>query len=56
MSEVYINPLSIRLKADPWLLRLHREYVGKNLYDNGYFRVFAVSYVPNKGSKTRYSC
>jgi hypothetical protein len=70
VSEVYINPLSIRLKTeqeervkamaapvdDPWLLRFQREYVGKILYDNGYFRVFAVSYVPNTGSKTRYAC
>ena len=70
VSEVYINPLSIRLKTeqeervkamaapvdDPWLLRFQREYVGKILHDNGYFRVFAVSYVPNTGSKTRYAC
>jgi hypothetical protein len=26
------------------------------LYDNGYFRVFDVLYVANKGSKTRYPC
>jgi hypothetical protein len=53
VSQVYINPVSVRLKAEqearleqlaapednPWLAQLHREYVGKILYDNGYFRV-----------------
>ncbi len=70
VSQVYINPVSVRLKADqearlaqlaapednPWLAQLHREYVGKFFYDNGYFRVFDVLNVPNKGSKTRYPC
>ena len=70
ISQVYINPVSVRLKAEqearlaqlatpednPWLAQLHKEYVGKILYDNGYFRVFDVLYVPNKGSKTRYPC
>jgi hypothetical protein len=70
VSLVYINPVSVRLKTEqenrleqlaapednPWLAQLHKEYVGKILYDNGYFRVFDVLYVPNKGSKTRYPC
>jgi hypothetical protein len=70
VSEVYINPVSVRLKAEqearvaklaapednPWLAQLYKEYVGKILYDNGYFRIFDVLYVPNKGSKTRYPC
>ena len=70
VSEMYINPLSVRLKREqearvaamatpednPWLAKLHSEYVGKILYDGGYFRVFNVLYVENKGSKTRYPC
>jgi hypothetical protein len=70
VSQVYFNPVSVRLKAEqearlaqlaapednPWLAQLHKEYVGKILYDNGYFRVFDVLHVPNKGSKTRYPC
>ena len=70
VSEMYINPLSVRLKREqetrvaamakpednPWLAKLLTEYVGKILYDAGYFRVFDVLYVPNKGSKTRYPC
>jgi hypothetical protein len=70
VSEVYVNPVSVRLKAEqeariakiaaptdnPWLTNLHREHVGKILYDNGYFRVFDVLYVANKGSKIRYPC
>jgi hypothetical protein len=70
VSVVYVNPVSIRLKAEqearvallaaptdnPWLTKLHAEYVGKILYDNGYFCVFDVLYVANKGSKTRYPC
>jgi hypothetical protein len=70
VSKVYVNPVSVRLKAEqearvaqlaapkdnPWLAQLITEYVGKILYDNGYFRVFDVLYVPNKGSKTRYPC
>jgi hypothetical protein len=70
VSERYINPLSVRLKREqetrvaamaapkdnPWLVKLLAEYVGAILYDGGYFRVFDVLYVPNKGSKTRYPC
>ena len=70
VSELYINPLSVRLKREqetrvaamakpednPWLAKLLIEYVGKILYDGGYFRVFDVLYVPNKGSKIRYPC
>ena len=70
VSELYVNPVSVRLKAEqearvaqiaapkdnPWLAQLITEYVGKILYDNGYFRVFDVLYVANKGSKTRYPC
>jgi hypothetical protein len=70
VSDAYINPLSVRLKEEqeirvaamaapldnPWLAKLHTEYVGKILYDGGYFRVFDVLYVDNKGSRTRYPC
>jgi hypothetical protein len=70
VSHVYINPVSVRLKTEqearvaamaapednPWLAKLHAEYVGKILYDGGYFRVFDVLYVPNKGSRTRFPC
>jgi hypothetical protein len=70
VSEIYINPLSVRLKREqetrvaamatpqdnPWLAKFLKEYVNKILYDGGYFRVFDVLYVPNKGSKTRYPC
>jgi hypothetical protein len=70
VSETYINPLSVLLKQEqearvvamaapkdnPWLAKLHAEYFGKLLYDGGYFRVFDVLYVDNKGSRTRYPC
>jgi hypothetical protein len=70
VSETYINPLSMQLKQEqetrvaamaapkdnPWLAKLHNEYVGKILYDGGYFRIFDVLYVDNKGSRTRYPC
>ncbi len=72
VSEIYINPLSVRLKREqearvaamatpkdnPWLAKLHTEYVGKIIYDGGYFAVFDVLYlyVDNKGSRTRYPC
>jgi hypothetical protein len=70
VSELYVNPVSVRLKAEqearvaqlaaptdnPWLAQLITEYKGKILYDNGYFRVFDVLYFANKGSKTRYPC
>ncbi len=70
VSETYINPISVRLKQEqearvaamavptdnPWLAKLHAEYVGKLLYDGGFFRVFVVLYVNNKGSRTRYPC
>jgi hypothetical protein len=70
VSHVYVNPVAVRLKAEqkarvkqlaapednPWLAQLHQAYVGKILYDNGYFRVFDALYVPNTGSKTPYPC
>jgi hypothetical protein len=70
VSETYINPLAVHLKQEqktrvaamaapkdnPWLAKLHTEYVGKILYDGGYFRVFDVLYVDNKGSRTRFPC
>jgi hypothetical protein len=70
VSELYVNPVSVRLKAEQearvaqiaapkdnlWLAQLITVYVGKIQYDNGYFRVFDVLYVANKGNKTRYPC
>jgi hypothetical protein len=69
VSEMYANPLVSRLKAEqealvqamsspqdnPWLAKLCNEYIGKRLYDGGYFEVFAVQYVPNKTSN-RFPC
>jgi hypothetical protein len=43
-------------KDNPWLAKLHTEYVGKILNDGGCFRVFDVLYVDNKGIRTRYPC
>jgi hypothetical protein len=40
---------------NPWLTQLHAEWVGKILYDGGYFRVVDILYVPNKGDN-RYPC
>ncbi len=42
-------------KDNPWLTSLQAEWVGKILYDGGYFRVVQVQYVPNQGNN-RYSC
>jgi hypothetical protein len=64
VAEVFVNPLVVRLKGEqealvqamaspkdnPWLVKLRQEYIGKILYDGGYYRVFAVQYVPNKTS------
>jgi hypothetical protein len=58
-----LNPESVRLKLlqestvaamaapkdNPWFARLHEEYMGKILYDGGYYRVFMIQFVPNKG-------
>jgi hypothetical protein len=69
ISEMFLNPTSIRLKKlqesriaamvapkdNPWFARLTQEYVGKILYDGGYFRVFAIQFVPNKGRNV-YPC
>ena len=69
VAEVFVNPLVVRLKGEqealvqamaspkdnPWLVKLRQEYIGKILYDGGYYRVFAVQYVPNKTSN-RYPC
>jgi hypothetical protein len=63
ISERYVNPESIRLKQlqeasvasmaspkdNPWFDLLQVEYMGKILYDGGYFRVFAIQFNPNKG-------
>ncbi len=40
---------------NPWLTSLQAEWVGKILYDGGYFRVVQVQYVPNQGNN-RYPC
>jgi len=69
IAEEFVNPLVVRLKAEqealvqamaapkdnPWLVKLQQEYIGKILYDGGYYRVFAVQYVPNKTSN-RFPC
>lgn len=63
LSEHHLNPESVRLKLlqestvaamaapkdNPWFARLHEEYMGKILYDGGYYRVFMIQFVPNKG-------
>ena len=63
ISEAYLNPLAIHFKKlqeeeikdiakpkdNPWYERLHREYMGKILYDRGCYRVISIQYVPNKG-------
>ena len=63
ISELFLNPESLRLKKlqesriaamvapkdNPWVATLMEEYLGKILYDGGYFRVFAIQFVPNKG-------
>jgi hypothetical protein len=40
---------------NPWLTSLQAAWVGKILYDGGYFRVVQVQYVPNQGNN-RYPC
>ena len=63
ISATFLNPESVRLKKlqestvaamaapkdDPWFARLEQEYMGKILYDGGYYRVFRIQFVPNKG-------
>ena len=69
ISECFLNPLALRLKTEqeaqvramatpkdnPWLTKLQDEYLGKILYDGGYFRVFAIQFVPNKNTN-RFPC
>jgi hypothetical protein len=69
ISAEFVNPLSLLLKRDqettialkmlptdnPWLTKLHAEWVGKTLYDGGYFCVMDVKFVPNKNNN-RYPC
>jgi hypothetical protein len=69
VAEVFVNPLVVRLKGEQealvqamaspkdnlWLMKLQQEFIGEVLYDGGYYRVFAVQYVPNKTSN-RYTC
>ena len=64
ISERYVNPESIRLKKlqeasvasmaspkdNPWFELLRAEYMGKILYDGGFFRVFLIQFNPNKGA------
>ena len=40
---------------NPWLSKLQAEWLGKILYDGGYYRIIAIQYVPNTGN-TRYPC
>ncbi len=63
ISEAYLNPMAIHFKKlqeeeikeiakpkdNPWYERLHREYMGKILYDRGCFWVISIQYVSNKG-------
>jgi hypothetical protein len=63
ICEAYLNPMAIHFKKlqeekikeiakpkdNPWYERLHREYMGKILFDRGCYRVIAIQYVPNKG-------
>jgi hypothetical protein len=42
-------------KDNPWLRKLQDEYLGQILYDGGYFRVFAIQFVPNKNIN-RFPC
>jgi hypothetical protein len=69
IAPQFANPLSLRLKRtqetdiaqimaptdNPWLTSLQAEWVGKILYDGGYFRVVQVQYVPNQ-CNNRYPC
>jgi hypothetical protein len=68
ISEAYLNPVAIHFKTlqeeeikamaqpkyNPWYARLHKEYIGKILYDRGCFRVISIQYVPNKQRKERF--
>ncbi len=63
ISQLFLNPESRRLKQlqesrvaamaspidNPLYVRLVDEYLGKILYDGGFFRVFAIQFVANKG-------
>jgi hypothetical protein len=67
ISQLFLNPESLRLKQlqesriaamaspldNPLYARLEDEYLGKILYDGGFFRVFAIQFVPNKGQTLR---
>ena len=69
IAPQFANPLSLRLKRtqetdiaqkmaptdNPWLTSLQAAWVGKILYDGGYFRIVQVQYVPNQGNN-RYPC
>ena len=70
ISEIFQNPVALRLKTEqeaqiramvtpkdknPWLAKFQSEYLNKILWDGGYYRVFAVQYVPNKNTN-RYPC
>jgi hypothetical protein len=69
ISETFQNPVALRLKTEqeaqiramvtpkdnPWLAKFQSEYLNKILWDGGYYRVFAVQYVPNKNTN-RYPC
>ena len=69
LNEQFLNPLSRRLKKEqeidiarkmaptdnPFLTNLQAEWVGKILYDGGFYRVIAIQYVPNTGN-TRFPC
>jgi hypothetical protein len=63
ICKAYLNPMAIHFKKlqeeeikeiakpknNPWYERLHRECMGKILYDRGCYRVISIQYVPNKG-------
>jgi hypothetical protein len=69
IAHAYMNPLSTRLKKlqettvqnmslskeNPLYDQIHKAYMGKILYDGGYYRVISIQFVPNKG-KNVYPC
>jgi hypothetical protein len=63
ISEIFLNPRSTHLKKlqesavaamakpkdNPWYSLLAQEYLGKILWDGGFFRIFAIQFNANKG-------
>jgi hypothetical protein len=69
IAYAYMNPVSTRLKKlqettvqkmvlpkdNPLYDELYKAWMGKILYDGGYYRVVAIKFVPNKGENV-YPC